>query len=143
MSLDSRSLERLRALGRKLPEKISEPERPITPKATEARHRVETEKNPDALFHELMQVSEDGTVPTHFRDITGACVPCGPLSVAWLKFAATLSIVPLTILVLAQVLARFPRRIRARASPAVRHRLTFARSHSVTVAVLRADLQDV
>ena len=68
MSLDSRSLERLRALGRKLPEKISEPERPITPKATEARHRVETEKNPDALFHELMQVSEDGTVPTHLME---------------------------------------------------------------------------
>ena len=29
------------------------------------RARVETEQDPKALFHELMQVSQDGTVPEH------------------------------------------------------------------------------
>jgi hypothetical protein len=33
--------------------------------ASERRHRVETETDPEALFHELMQVSPDGTVPPH------------------------------------------------------------------------------
>ena len=29
------------------------------------RHRVETEKNPEELFRELMKASQDGTVPEH------------------------------------------------------------------------------
>ncbi len=74
MSFDSRSLERLAALGRQLPSKLPVP---IPPSAQGAdtgatvqqkRHRVETETDPDALFHELMQVSPDGTVPPHLME---------------------------------------------------------------------------
>ena len=32
------------------------------------RHRVETEKNPEELFRELMKASQDGTVPEHLMD---------------------------------------------------------------------------
>ena len=68
MSFDSKSLERLRDLGRKLPEKLPEPEpiqRRSTVKNEPKLHRVETEQDPEALFHELMTVSQDGTVPDH------------------------------------------------------------------------------
>ncbi|HJN35589.1 MAG: hypothetical protein AB8E87_02440 [Prochlorococcus sp.] len=72
MSFDPRSLERLRDLGRQLPEPLPDPQSTDpdgrkskgTP-APQQRHRVETEQNPEALFHELMQVSPDGTVPEH------------------------------------------------------------------------------
>ena len=67
MSFDPRSLERLKQLGRQLPQAIpspeTEPERPA--KDRRSRHIVETEQDPKALFHELMQVSQDGTVPEH------------------------------------------------------------------------------
>ena len=65
MSFDSRSRDRLRELGRQLPQPLPTPEQPKTPKARQVRHKVETEQNPEALFRELMQVSEDGTVPEH------------------------------------------------------------------------------
>ena len=66
MSFDPRSLERLRELGRQLPERLPEPAKPPTaPKASQVRHRVETEKNPEELFRELMKASKDGTVPEH------------------------------------------------------------------------------
>ena len=65
MSFDPRSLERLRELGRSLPQALPEPERPVSPKAQQVRHKVETEDNPEELFRELMKVSEDGTVPEH------------------------------------------------------------------------------
>ena len=66
MSFDPRSLERLRELGRQLPERLPQPEQPpAPPKASQVRHRVETEKNPDELFRELMKASQDGTVPEH------------------------------------------------------------------------------
>ena len=68
MSFDSKSLERLRDLGRKLPQKLPDPQptqRHSTAKNEPKRHRVETEQDPDALFHELMTVSPDGTVPEH------------------------------------------------------------------------------
>ena len=65
MSFDPRSLDRLRELGRQLPKPLPEPDVPVTPKARQVRHKVETEQNPDKLFRELMQVSEDGTVPEH------------------------------------------------------------------------------
>ena len=65
MSFDSRSLDRLRELGRQLPERLPEPKKPIAPKASQVRHRVETEKNPEELFRELMKASQDGTVPEH------------------------------------------------------------------------------
>ena len=66
MSFDSRSLQRLRELGRQLPERLPEPKQtPASPKASQVRHRVETEKNPEDLFRELMKASQDGTVPEH------------------------------------------------------------------------------
>jgi hypothetical protein len=67
MSFDPRSLERLKQLGRTLPQALPAPEaKPApTPKASERRHKVETEQNPEQLFRELMQVSPDGTVPEH------------------------------------------------------------------------------
>ena len=69
MSFDSRSLQRLRELGRQLPAKLPDPNPTSTdqakPQASRKRHRVETEQDPDALFRELMQASPDGTVPEH------------------------------------------------------------------------------
>ena len=67
MSFDPRSLDRLKELGRSLPEPIAPPQQntdhPL--KATEKRHRIETEDNPELLFQELMKASSDGTVPEH------------------------------------------------------------------------------
>lgn len=70
MSFDPRSLERLKKLGRELPQSLPTPaEKPSeAPRASERRHKVETEDNPQALFHELMNVSGDGTVPEHLMD---------------------------------------------------------------------------
>ncbi len=65
MSFDPRSLDRLRELGRTLPQALPEPKPPVNPKSQQARHKVETEDNPEELFRELMKVSEDGTVPEH------------------------------------------------------------------------------
>ena len=67
MSFDPRSLERLKELGRSLPEPIAPPQQPTDRplKATENRHRIETEDNPERLFQELMKASSDGTVPEH------------------------------------------------------------------------------
>lgn len=71
MSLDPRSRERLEALGRTLPSKLptpTPPEAAPAPRAQDRRHRVETEQNPERLFHELMDASRDGTVPPHLMD---------------------------------------------------------------------------
>ena len=67
MSFDPRSLKRLKELGRSLPEPIAPPQQPTDRplKATEKRHRIETEDNPERLFQELMKASSDGTVPEH------------------------------------------------------------------------------
>ena len=67
MSFDPRSLERLKQLGRELPQALPTPENEtkLSAKVNRPLHRVETEQDPKALFHELMQVSEDGTVPEH------------------------------------------------------------------------------
>ena len=67
MSFDPRSSERLKELGRSLPEPIAPPQQPTDRplKATEKRHRIETEDNPERLFQELMKASSDGTVPEH------------------------------------------------------------------------------
>ncbi|MCP9831159.1 hypothetical protein KBZ14_03840 [Synechococcus sp. HJ21-Hayes] len=70
MSFDARSLERLQQLGRSLPKPLPKPQAPSpadTP-ASQKRHRVEIETDPDALFRELMLVSPDGTVPPHLLD---------------------------------------------------------------------------
>ena len=66
MNFDPRSLERLRELGRSLPKPLPKPEAPAAPpRASEQRHKLETETNPEALFRELMQASPDGSVPPH------------------------------------------------------------------------------
>jgi len=70
MSFDARSRERLEALGRRLPQPLPTPTplQQAKTKATDQRHRVELEDDPEALFRELMQVSPDGTVPPHLMD---------------------------------------------------------------------------
>jgi len=70
MAFDPRSLERLKELGRTLPKPLpaSAPPSQEPKRASEQRHRVETETDPDALFRELMTVSTDGTVPPHLLD---------------------------------------------------------------------------
>ena len=69
MSFDARSLERLQQLGRSLPKPLPKPEAETAPPpASQKRHRVETETDPQALFRELMQVSPDGSVPPHLLD---------------------------------------------------------------------------
>lgn len=80
MSFDNRSLDRLRELGRTLPKPLPKPEAPPPiPKASEQRHKVETETNPEALFRELMQASPDGTVPPHLmarlKELEGSRFP--------------------------------------------------------------------
>ncbi len=70
MAFDPRSLERLKELGRTLPKPLPavEASSPPSGRASEQRHRVETETNPEALFHELITVSADGSVPPHLLD---------------------------------------------------------------------------
>ena len=70
MSFDARSLERLQALGRQLPQPLPRPE-PAAPAPSRPEpklHAVERESDPDQLFRELMQASPDGTVPPHLLD---------------------------------------------------------------------------
>ncbi|MCT0219977.1 hypothetical protein KQ304_13420 [Synechococcus sp. CS-1329] len=70
MSFDAHSLERLRQLGRQLPQPLPAPAQPASaqPRASEQRHPVELERDPEQLFRELMQVSPDGSVPPHLMD---------------------------------------------------------------------------
>ncbi|MFQ6537280.1 MULTISPECIES: hypothetical protein [Aphanothece] len=73
MSFDPRSLERLRQLGRTLPQPLPQPlaappPQPAPQPSGQGRHKVETETDPEALFRELMQASADGTVPPHLLD---------------------------------------------------------------------------
>tara|TARA_Y100001968_G_scaffold155964_1_gene142474 strand:- start:1718 stop:2098 length:381 start_codon:yes stop_codon:yes gene_type:complete len=69
MSLDSHSLDRLRQLGRQLPDTLPSPK--ISTKtnskqtAKNKRHQVELEEDPHKLFHSLMDISPDGNVPAH------------------------------------------------------------------------------
>ena len=72
MTFDSHSLERLKELGRKLPKEI------VRPHSNELKnqkktnipklHPVEIEQNPEQLFRELMEISPDGSVPTHLLE---------------------------------------------------------------------------
>ena len=69
MSFDSHSLDRLRELGRQLPQRLPDPEPQGVVKPSQRRHKVETEQDPEVLFRELMKVSEDGSVPEHLDTI--------------------------------------------------------------------------
>ena len=72
MSLDPHSLERLRELGRQLPKEILKPNpsktNDLTPHKNKNLHKVETEENPEQLFRDLMDISQDGNVPDHLLD---------------------------------------------------------------------------
>ena len=70
MTFDPRSLERLQALGRQLPQELPSPSvsRQKQQLKNSKRHPVETEKNPESLFQELIKASPDGTVPSHLLD---------------------------------------------------------------------------
>ena len=76
MSFDAHSLERLRQLGRSLPQRLPVPEPPVPPAGPSAQtqgsgarlHRLETETDPEALFHELMRASADGIAPPHLLE---------------------------------------------------------------------------
>ena len=69
MSFDARSRERLEALGRSLPQPLPAPEpKAKGPDPAAPRHAVETERDPEQLFRELMAASRDGTVPPHLLD---------------------------------------------------------------------------
>jgi hypothetical protein len=65
MSFDARSLERLKQLGRSLPQPLPKPVLPERQPAAAKLHRLETEQDPEALFRELMRASADGSVPPH------------------------------------------------------------------------------
>ena len=68
MSFDSHSIERLRELGRQLPQELPKPNSSYKNEYQEnknKRHPIETEKDPQVLFHELMNASPDGEVPSH------------------------------------------------------------------------------
>jgi len=71
MSFDSRSRERLEALGRTLPQKLPTPQQakpPVEPSPAAGRHRLETEQDPEVLFRELIKASADGSVPSHLLE---------------------------------------------------------------------------
>ena len=69
MSFDPHSLERLRELGRQLPKELPHPEGSNMNKNFSEKnskpHNIETEKDPQVLFQELIKASPDGTVPSH------------------------------------------------------------------------------
>ncbi len=72
MTFDSRSLDRLKELGRKLPKEILKPQldekRFKKETNTEKLHPVEIETNPEQLFRELIEISPDGNVPPHLLE---------------------------------------------------------------------------
>ena len=72
MTFDSHSLDRLKELGRKLPKEISKSEPNESRNKKEIKkqklHPVEVETNPEQLFRELMDISQDGNVPPHLLE---------------------------------------------------------------------------
>ncbi len=72
MTFDSHSLERLKELGRKLPKEISKSAQNESINQNDTKkqklHPVEVETNPEQLFRELMEISQDGNVPQHLLD---------------------------------------------------------------------------
>ncbi len=71
MSFDSRSIDRLRALGKQLPQELqiqkSSFKKPLTTD-TSNTHPLETEEDPEKLFQELIKASPDGQIPKHLID---------------------------------------------------------------------------
>ncbi|MFZ9270865.1 MAG: hypothetical protein ACO23C_06410 [Prochlorococcaceae cyanobacterium] len=68
MGLDQRSLDKLKELGRRLPQALPPPQAQPKPNQSapmQGRHPLETETDPKLLFQQLMQASPDGSVPPH------------------------------------------------------------------------------
>lgn len=42
-------------------------------------------------------------MPTHYRDMSGACVPCDKMNVAWLQLAGTLIGIPMLVVAIVKV----------------------------------------
>ncbi len=65
MSFDPESIKRLRDLRRTLPQPLlsSRPKKQVNTNSN--LHPVETEKNPQKLFKELIKASPDGKIPSH------------------------------------------------------------------------------
>ena len=72
MSFDNHSLQRLKELGRKLPKEISKPHSAESRNSNETKkqklHPVEIENNPEQLFRELIEISQDGNIPPHLLE---------------------------------------------------------------------------
>ena len=75
MSFDPHSIERLRDLGRKLPQKLETPKIPTKSNSLTSPqiHPIETEEDPEKLFQELMNASPDGNVPPHLINQLKEC----------------------------------------------------------------------
>ena len=67
MNFDPKSLDRLKELGRQLPQELPKPlsKNISTPDVKKTLHPIETEEDPNQLFHELIKASKDGRVPPH------------------------------------------------------------------------------
>ena len=67
MTFDPHSLEQLKALGRSLQQELPTPSASHQKQHPEKNkcHPIETEKDPQVLFRELMKASPDGNVPSH------------------------------------------------------------------------------
>ena len=71
MSFDPKSLQRLRELGRKLPEPLPSPTNTSSKTAQSNKpnlHPIETEQDPEKLFKELIKASTNGDIPPHLID---------------------------------------------------------------------------
>ena len=69
MSFNPNSLKRLKDLERKLSKEFSNKQNrdknQIKKQSSTNLHPIETEKNPELLFHELIKASKDGNIPKH------------------------------------------------------------------------------
>ena len=70
MSFDSHSLERLRKLGRQLPNSLPKPNSSSKSNLEKQRklHPIENEQNPKKLFQALIKASPDGKIPSHLLE---------------------------------------------------------------------------
>tara|TARA_Y100001968_G_scaffold333713_2_gene398621 strand:- start:608 stop:1000 length:393 start_codon:yes stop_codon:yes gene_type:complete len=67
MVLNSENIDRLNKIRRQLPKTIEAAEESGAQNFNEKKkkHKIETEDNPEILFHALMDASCDGSIPSH------------------------------------------------------------------------------
>ena len=67
MSFNSKSIDSLLKLRKDLPQNIEtdKSSKNANTNSTRKLHPIETEDNPQKLFHELMNASQDGSIPSH------------------------------------------------------------------------------